>query len=593
MPEIKKKTNSGWGIIFRYLFEYKKEIVLLSALGVISALANGSIPYIIGKFFDAILTPSRVFLNTQLEIPLWVALLTLWGIAQLIANSVDWISDRKRRKIGSLIHVGYQAQIFSHMLKLPLSFHKDYKAGSITDKISRASWMLATIIENVVISLAPQFLSIVVGLSLAFLIHPLLATVLVTGLALYVGTLLKIVPPIAKLHQKSQEAWSNAYGDAFDALTNVEAVKYSTAEQYEHKKIYHKFIDIVATLWYKVEKIWSGINFYQRIVVVLTQISIFILAVHFIQAGTLTIGELIALNAYAALIFGPFVMVGHNWQIIQNGLVAVEQMEAIINTPQEIYIPRSAVKLKEIKGNVKFQNVSFAYKKGESQVLTDINLKVRAGEVVALVGESGVGKSTVVDLISGYYFPKKGKILIDGHDIKKINLKFLREHIAVVPQEVVLFNDTIKSNIKYGNFKATDEEIKKAAREARADIFIEKFPKKYNQVVGERGIKLSVGQKQRVAIARAILRDPKILILDEPTSALDIETEQYITESLEKLMKGRTTFIIAHRLSTVRRADKIFVFEKGGIVEEGKHKDLIHKKGGLYQRLYNMHIGLQ
>ena len=180
-------------------------------------------------------------------------------------------------------------------------------------------------------------------------------------------------------------------------------------------------------------------------------------------------------------------------------------------------------------------------KKVNRQVLDGIDIKVNAGEVVALVGESGVGKSTTIDLISGYYFPTKGNILIDKYDIKKINLTFLRENIAVVPQEVVLFNDTIRANIKYGNLKTTDEEIKHAAKEARADVFIEKFPQKYNQIVGERGIKLSVGEKQRIAIARAILRNPKILILDEPTSALDVETEHFLQKTLQKLMEGRTT----------------------------------------------------
>ena len=212
---------------------------------------------------------------------------------------------------------------------------------------------------------------------------------------------------------------------------------------------------------------------------------------------------------------------------------------------------------------------------------------------MALVGESGVGKSTLIDLISGYYFVPKGKVLVDGTDVKKIDLHFLRKNIAVVPQVVVLFNDTIKTNIKYGSFRAGDKKVKMAAEHAHADIFIKKFPKGYEQVVGERGIKLSVGQKQRVAIVRAILRDPKILILDEPTSALDPRIERLITSSLRELMGGRTTFIIARRLSTVREADKILVFKDGRIVEEGIHEELMKIEDGEYRRLYEMHIGLQ
>ena len=225
-------------------------------------------------------------------------------------------------------------------------------------------------------------------------------------------------------------------------------------------------------------------------------------------------------------------------------------------------------------------------------MLSHINFSVSPGEIVAFVGESGVGKSTAISLISGYYFPMKGDVLIDDVDTRKWNLAALRKHIAVVPQEVALFNDTIKVNIKYGTPDATDQEVQHAAKEAHIAEFIATLPNGYDTMVGERGIKLSVGQKQRVSIARAILRNPCILILDEPTSALDAKTEQIITKALERLMKGRTTFIIAHRLSTVRKASKIFVFEKGKIVETGTHDELIAKKGGTYQNLYHYQIGL-
>ena len=225
-------------------------------------------------------------------------------------------------------------------------------------------------------------------------------------------------------------------------------------------------------------------------------------------------------------------------------------------------------------------------------MLDGLNFKVEQGERIAFVGKSGVGKSTTIDLVSGYYFPTKGEVLVDGHDTRKFDLIALRGGIAVVPQEPSLFNDTIMMNIKYGKLKATDSEVVEAAKKARAHEFIEELPEKYSQLVGERGIKLSVGQKQRIAIARAILRNPAILILDEPTSALDAETEKQIAESFDELMKGRTTFIIAHRLSTVRKADRIFVFEKGRIVEEGRHEDLAKLEGGFYKRLHDYQIGL-
>ena len=304
----------------------------------------------------------------------------------------------------------------------------------------------------------------------------------------------------------------------------------------------------------------------------------------------MTLGELLAFNGYAAMVFGPFIVIARNWQTIQNGIIQIQESERILELPIEIYEPAGAPNI-EIRGDIDFKNVSFQYDEGKP-VLQDISFTIKAGEIIALVGESGVGKSTLIDLISAYHFANSGDVLIDGHDVKTLNLRKLRQSIAVVPQEVVLFNDTIETNIKYGNFEASHEQIIEAARKAHALDFIEKFPEQWKQVVGERGIKLSVGQKQRIAIARAILRNPTILVLDEPTSALDAGTEKIITESLDKLMQGKTTFIIAHRLSTVRKADNILVFKEGRIIESGKHDELLKIKDGEYRRLYELQIGL-
>ena len=300
-----------------------------------------------------------------------------------------------------------------------------------------------------------------------------------------------------------------------------------------------------------------------------------------------------AFNGYAAIVFRPLAIIANNWDVVQNGLAAIDRAEKIIERAPELYTPENASILKNIRGDVEFRNVSFAYGKNRRMVLQDVIFDAKAGQSVALVGESGVGKSTLLDLVSGFYRPSRGRILIDGHDVGRLDLKFLRSQIAVVPQELLLFNDTIKANIRYGSFGASDAAIMTSAQRAHADEFIQKFPKKYNQLVGERGIKLSVGQKQRIAIARAILRDPKILILDEPTSALDARSEAIIQDSLRELMRGRTTFIIAHRLSTVRRADMILVLDKGRIVERGKHEELIKIPNGVYRKLYELQIGLK
>lgn len=308
--------------------------------------------------------------------------------------------------------------------------------------------------------------------------------------------------------------------------------------------------------------------------------------------GRLTIGELMMFNGYAAMAFGPFVRLGYIWRQLQNGTIALVRAEEVFSLDSEVYEPEGSDKDAVVRGDVVFDRVGFTYReKGAKEVLKDITFSVKEGQTVALVGKSGAGKSTLVDLLSGYFFAKKGKVLIDGVDVKKWSLSALRNQVAVVPQEPTLLNDTVFANIKYGNQRATKEEIEKAAKLADAHGFITGFAKGYKQKVGDRGVKLSAGQKQRIAIARAFLRDPKILILDEPTSALDAEAEAAIQKSLETLMKGRTTFIIAHRLSTVRDADLILVLKEGRIVEEGNHTELLKNENGLYRHLHNLQHG--
>ncbi|MEX0934885.1 MAG: ABC transporter ATP-binding protein [Candidatus Paceibacterota bacterium] len=582
--------RKGWKIVFSYLGEYRREVVILSVLGIFSALANGAVPYLVGTFFDAVIAPERLFTLFEYTLPLWQALLGGWFLVQVIANGSDYVIDRIRRRVGTHINASFVSTAASTLLTLPISFHKEHRHGDTWDRVMRARQALTQIIEQVVIQIAPQLLSVLIGFVFAFSISPLLAGILVLGVVIYVLTLIKVVAPIAKLQEKGYRAWSDAFGDAYDAIANYETVKQATAEEFERKHLTEKFVKKAFGIWYKVEKIWSNINFYQRVVVIGTQLTIFIIAAFYIHQGDLTVGGLIALNGYAAMVFAPFATLGYKWESLQNGLVAIERAQDILDTEPEN--TQGHVKKHDISGKVEFNDVSFSYAE-DSGVLHDINFEVNPGDVVAFVGESGVGKSTAISLISGYYFPTNGEVRIDDVSTKEIDLKHLRSSIAVVPQEVVLFNDTIEANIRYGQPDASDEEVRSAAKKAHVDVFVEKFDDGYEQLVGERGVKLSVGEKQRVAIARAILRDPKILILDEPTSALDVQTEFAITESLDELMKDRTTFIIAHRLSTVRRADQILVFNGGRVVERGTHDELLEKEDGVYRQLHDLHIGLR
>lgn len=576
----RENLTAGWQIILKYLQPHKRAVFILSALSVVSAIANSAVPYLAGKIVDNIISVDVFYF------------IGIWFLIRAVGSLADWRFSVLNARLETNLESEYLVIGHKKLLNMPLAFHKTHKMGDITNRISRAATWLSDLVGSVIINLTPQFLSIIFALALAFYIQPVLATSLIAGVVIYCVILVKTAPRAAEVSLKMHRAYHVAYGDAYDAVLNVQSVKQATAETFEGKKLQRNFIGKAMGFWLEMQKLWSVLDFSQRALMIIVQAAVFLLSAVFVQKGQMTVGQLVMFNGYAAMFFGPFIVLGNNWRTIQNGVVALERAEKILSLPGEKYIPQNAVILPDIKGEIEFKNVSFYYGKKQGNILNNISFKAGLGDKIALVGESGVGKSTLIDLMCGYYWPQKGRILIDGHNLKNLDLKFLRAHIGVVPQDIILFNDTIKNNIKYGCFGAADGKVKIASKFAHADEFIEAFQKKYDQMVGERGVKLSMGQKQRISLARAFLRNPRILILDEPTSALDAKSENYIQESLKELMKGRTTFIIAHRLSTVREADKIIVLEKGAIAEIGSHDDLIKKPGGIYRKLYELQVGL-
>lgn len=548
-----------------------------------SAGITAAIPYIYGRLVDIAIAP-----HSQVKIIL--GLIFLWLFLSFLSSWLNRYSNRKSYELAVDVRNKLIVDLFDYILNLPLKFHKERKIGKVMDRAERGMNDIFNLIEQTVFSFLPAVISFLLALVILLFVEWRLSLILVIASAGYVLVTLIYTKDIVNKQKVLQRSWEKAYGDLWDSVFNVEAVKASTNEKFEKKRNVKNF-STASRIFKSWRTIWQKMDVWQAAIFTLGFIGVFSAGVFMLRSGNLTPGKLVMFVGYTSLLTSPLSRLAQQYRMAKTAVFSFKRAIKYYDIlPEKDF--SFAREMKDLKGKVVFQDVNFGYNK-QTPTLRNISFEVRPGETAALVGESGVGKSTLIGLICRYYLPQKGRIFIDDIDIRKIKTRSLRDKIGIVPQEVLLFNDTIKNNIRYGRTGATDEEVVTAARAANAHEFIEKFPNKYNQLVGERGIKLSTGQKQRVAIARAILRDPKILILDEATSALDSASEKLVQEALRKLIKGRTTFIIAHRLSTIQHADKIVVLEKGKIAEIGTHAGLIKNPRGLYRNFWELQTAIQ
>ena len=474
---------------------------------------------------------------------------------------------------------------FEHMHKLSLRFHLERKTGGLTRVLERGRTAIETISRLVLVQLLPTFVELgMISVVLLVEFDWRYVVVVVLTIAVYLAFTYYATEWRIGIRRTMNDSDTEANVKAIDSLLNYETVKYFVAEEREATR-YDRSMERYEKASVKSYTSLTLLNIGQAIIFTIGMTTVMVMCVYGIQNGTQTVGNFVMINAMLIQLYQPLNLMGMLYREIKQALIDIEQMFGILGRNPEIADKTGAKSLVVGQGAVKFENVTFAYD-ANRPILRGLSFEVPAGNTVAIVGPSGAGKSTLSRLLFRFYDVNGGRILIDDQDIREVTQKSVRAAIGMVPQDTVLFNDTIRYNIRYGRWEATDEEVEDAARLAQIDSFIRRSPKGYETEVGERGLKLSGGEKQRVAIARTILKAPPILVLDEATSALDSHTEREIQAALDGVSRNRTTLVIAHRLSTIIGADEIIVLDQGVIAERGTHHQLL-LKGGLYASMWN------
>jgi len=554
-------------------------IIVAGFLVLCAKAAVLTMPFIYKAVIDGMANDA---LGTELTVLL--ALVAAYGLARFGQVMFDNMRNIVFEKVGQQAARRLATNVFTHLHSLSLRFHLNRRTGEVTKIIERGTKSIDVMLYFLLFNIAPT----IVELTAVLIIFQIkfgfgLVAATMAMVAIYIIFTRKVTDWRNALRARMNDMDTRVIGRSVDALLNYETVKYFTAERRESER-YDKAMRDWAQAAVKSENSLGLLNIGQSIITNLTMIGAMAFSVYGWKQGELTVGDLVLVNALLMQLFRPLDMLGMVYRTIRQGLVDMDAMFQLIDTKQEVIDKPGAKPLQVSDGTVRFENVVFNYN-DDRRILHGLDFEVPPDGTLAIVGPSGAGKSTIARLLFRFYDPQAGRILIDGQDIATVTQHSLRGAIGIVPQDSVLFNDSIGYNIGYGREGATQAEIEEAARGAALDGFIAKLPDGYNTQVGERGLKLSGGEKQRVAIARTLLKNPPILILDEATSALDSRTEDEIQATLAKISERRTTLIIAHRLSTITHADEIIVLNEGRIAERGSHRQLLVKRG-LYSDMW-------
>ena len=572
--KFKKQWIDDLAVFWRLIKEHRLRLLLALLCGMAISGINGAIAWSVKPAMD------QIFVKKSSEFLYFITfgvivLFTLRGVFTFLNNYL-------MNSIGAKIVKNVRDMIYEKILKLPFSFFCRDSSGNVISKVLNDVDLLKSTVSNTIKDFIVEGLTVIFLAGVAIYRRWDLAILSFVVIPLMIYVMTEFGKKMKQIGMKTRLRIAKVTALLHETLHGIKIIKAFTME----KDMINRYKKALQEHYRNIMREVRTEEFTTFLTEVIAGVGVAMILFYggwLVVNGKISSGDFFSFATAVLLMYTPLKRLSRVNTSFQRGRNVIERLREIIFIEQE---PEKGIK-KEIKGHIVFKDVCFKYPLAKDYTLENISFEIKPGETVAIVGPSGVGKSTIADLIAGFWYPTEGDILIDGISIREYSLQSLRSQIALVTQDIILFNDSVINNIKFGNISSTNEEIKKAAQMADAHDFIMKLPEGYDSMVGERGVLLSGGQKQRITIARAILREPKILIFDEATASLDTESEEKIQKALEEMRKGRTTVVIAHRLSTVKRADKIIVMDKGQIIEQGTHEELL-EKGGLYSELWHL-----
>jgi len=576
--KLTKQNLSKLGGIFSFLMPYKASFFLGMVFLLLSSLTLLTFPFVAGKLIDT--AQGEDWFVTDIN-SIALILIGILAVQSIFSFFRVWlfslVSEKSMRDI--------RHALYSRLIRLPMTFFDERRTGELISRITADVSMLQDTFSVTLAELFRQIVTLIAGVIFLMVTTPKLTFFMLATFPVLVIIAMVFGRFIRRLSKTTQDELASANVIVEETLQSISTVKSFVGEAYESNR-YQSGLNRVVTVALKAAKYRGAFISFIIFALFGGIVAVMWYGASLVSSGEMSVGELVSFVLYTTFIGGSIAGLGDIYGQVQKAIGSSERVLEILDEKEE---KSFGVKKESFTGKITFEKIGFHYPtRPEVEVLKSLSFHVSPGEKVALAGHSGAGKSTIIQLLLRFYEPQKGEILVDDQPLSSWDLNSLRSHIGIVPQEVLLFGGSIRENIGYAKPNASEEELVEAAKKANAWQFISKFPEGMNTLVGERGVKLSGGQRQRIAIARAILKDPSILVLDEATSSLDAESESLVQEALDELMKGRTTIIIAHRLATIRKVDRIYALSDGQIVEEGSHSELLARENGFYSNLVRL-----